>query len=60
MTEKGAFIYDSTGKKVVSNYERFIPQLNSETYLAIVYIAVGILIVLALEWYGQKTRKVNA
>jgi len=60
LTEDGAFIFDSTGKKVVSNYERFIPQLNSETYLAIAYIVVGIAIVLALEWYGQKTRKVNA
>lgn len=59
-TENGDFIYDSSGTKIVSNYERFIPQLNGETYMAILYIAVGILIVLALEWYGQKTRKMNA
>jgi uncharacterized membrane protein len=60
LSEQGDFMYDSTGAKIVSNYERFIPQLNSETYLAIMYIAIGILIVLALEWYGQKTRKLNA
>ncbi|MEZ4793260.1 MAG: DUF368 domain-containing protein [Gelidibacter sp.] len=60
LSEQGDFLYDSTGTKIVSNYERFIPQLNNETYLAIVYIAIGILIVLALEWYGQKTRKLNA
>lgn len=59
MTTKGEFIYDSTGKKVVLNYERFIPDLNGETYLAIVYIVLGIAIVLGLEWYGKKTRKVN-
>ncbi|MCK0114646.1 DUF368 domain-containing protein [Gelidibacter sp. F63206] len=59
MTDEGGFIYDSTGKKVVLNYERFIPQLNTETYLAIIYIVVGIAIVLALEWYGKKTRKIN-
>lgn len=59
MTDDGGFIYDSTGKKVVLNYERFIPDLNSETYLAIAYIVVGIAIVLALEWYGNKTRKIN-
>ncbi|HUH27050.1 DUF368 domain-containing protein [Gelidibacter sp.] len=59
MTDNGGFIYDSTGKKVVLNYERFIPDLNSETYLAILYIVVGIAIVLGLEWYGNKTRKVN-
>ncbi len=60
LTDNGAFIYDSAGKKVVSNYERFIPDLNSETYLAIAYIVVGIAIVLALEWYGHRTRKVDA
>ncbi|WP_027124569.1 DUF368 domain-containing protein [Gelidibacter mesophilus] len=59
MTDEGNLIYDSTGKKIVSNYERFIPDLNSETYLAIVYIGVGIAIVLALEWYGHKTKKIN-
>lgn len=59
LTDAGGFIYDSTGKKIVSNYERFIPELNSETYMAIAYIVIGIAIVLALEWYGQKTRKVN-
>ncbi len=50
---------DSKGSKIVSNYERFIPELNTETYLAITYIAVGIIVVLALEWYGQKTRNVD-
>lgn len=60
MAADGNFIFDSTGKKVVSNYERFIPELHSETYLAIVYIVAGIAIVLALEWYGHKTRKVDA
>lgn len=59
LTGNGEFIYDSTGKKIVSNYERFIPNLNIETYMAIVYIVIGIAIVLALEWYGQKTRKVS-
>ena len=59
LSKHGDILYDSKGSKIVSNYERFIPQLNSETYLAIVYIALGIVIVLALEWYGQKTRKVN-
>ncbi|OUR92270.1 DUF368 domain-containing protein [Flavobacteriales bacterium 34_180_T64] len=58
--ESGELILDSTGKKIITNYERFLPELNSETYTAILYIVIGILIVLALEWYGQKTRRVNA
>lgn len=57
--DAGIILIDSTGKQVVANYKRFIPNLDSETYLAITYIVIGILIVLALEWYGQKTRNVN-
>ena len=59
LTQDGGFVVDSTGRKVISNYKRFIPELNSETYMAIMYIVVGIAIVLALDWYAQKTRKVN-
>lgn len=55
----GSFLLDSRGEKIISNYERFLPQFNTETYLAIVYIILGILIVLALEWYGQRTNKVD-
>lgn len=50
---------DSTGNFIIENYERFIPNLNSETSIAIAYIAFGFLIVLALEWYGQKTRQIK-
>ena len=46
-------------EKIIENYTRFIPKMQSETYIAIVYILLGILIVLALEWYGKKTRKIN-
>lgn len=56
---EGEHILDSAGHKVVANYERFIPQLNNETYIAIAFIIVGILIVLGLELYGQKTRKAH-
>jgi uncharacterized membrane protein len=56
----GSFILDSTGKQVIENYERFLPEFTSETYIAIAYIALGILIVLGLEWYGQRTRQIKA
>ena len=56
----GSFVLDSTGEKIIENYNRFIPELNSDTFIAIGFIILGILIVLGLEWYGQKTRKVNA
>jgi len=59
VTEDGSFLLDSTGGKVIENFKRFIPELSLESLIAIAYIILGILFVLALEWYGQKTRKVN-
>ncbi|TYA94761.1 DUF368 domain-containing protein [Seonamhaeicola marinus] len=54
-----ALILDSNGEKIIESYKRFLPELNSETFFAIGFIIIGILIVLALEWYGQKTRKIK-
>ena len=59
LAEDGSYIFDSTGTKVVLNYERYIPTNDTETYYAIAFIFLGIIIVLALEYYGQKTRKVT-
>ena len=56
----GDFLLDSTGEKILENYKRYLPELNIETYYAIAFILVGITIVLALEWYGKKTRKIKA
>lgn len=57
--EDGTFLLDSAGEKVIENYERFMPEFSSESYIAMAYIVLGILIVLALERYGQKTRRIN-
>ena len=58
-TEEGNVILDSTNTAIIENYQRFLPTLNSETFVAIAYIVLGILIVLALEWYGQRTKKIK-
>jgi uncharacterized membrane protein len=57
---EGRLILDSTGKQIIANYQRYFPEFNTQTYIAIAYIALGILIVLGLEWYGQRTRQVKA
>lgn len=54
---EGSLVLDSTGKQIIANYQRFLPEMNSQTYIAIAYIALGILVVLGLEWYGQRTRQ---
>lgn len=60
LNSEGLLILDSTGKQIIANYERFFPEPNTQTYIAIAYIALGFLIVLGLEWYGQRTRQVKA
>ncbi len=53
----GNIIFDAEGNAILTNYKRFIPNsLDSETLIAIFFIFVGILIVLALGWYGDKTK----
>jgi len=59
-TDEGGLILDSAGHKIIENYKRFIPELHEETFFAMLYVIVGITIVLALEIYGQKTRKTHA
>ncbi|AUC75625.1 DUF368 domain-containing protein [Olleya sp. Bg11-27] len=60
MTDTGGFLMDSRNHKIIENYERYLPELNTETYLAFFYTLVGIAIVLALELYGQKTGRQHA
>ncbi|NNC46038.1 MAG: DUF368 domain-containing protein [Winogradskyella sp.] len=58
-TKDGNYILDSLGQRIIENYERYMPELNTETALAVLYIVMGILVVLGLEWYGQKTRRIK-
>lgn len=55
--ENGEFLLDSRGEKIIENYKRFLPELNTETYYAIGYIILGFAIVVGLEIYGQKQKK---
>lgn len=57
LSESGDLLFDGNSKKIVENYERFLPELNFETFVAAFFIIVGICLVLFLEWYGHKTRK---
>ena len=56
----GEFLVDSRGQKIIENYERFLPELNTETLIAFFYTIIGIAIVLGLEIYGQKTKQTHA
>ena len=56
----GNTLLDAQGNPILDNYDRFFPDVTSlQTYIALVYILVGIGIVLWLEWYGKKTIKTS-
>jgi len=55
VSEYGEVLYDSLGDKVVENYHRYWPDLTDHiNWIAIGYIILGIAVLLALEWYGEK------
>ncbi|MCF8714877.1 DUF368 domain-containing protein [Joostella atrarenae] len=58
LDEFGEIMKDSAGEKIIVNYQRFIPNLKDpETIYAFGFIILGVLIVLGLDWYGQKSLK---
>ena len=54
----GITIMNRNGQPIIATYERYIPQWNVDTLWDVSFIAVGIGMVLSLEWYGAYTRKV--
>lgn len=52
--EAGNRLVDSNGDKIIANYERFFPDIQSmETWWAIGFIFMGVMILLVLDWYGK-------
>ncbi len=53
----GEYLLDQNGDKIIENYQRFLPDLNSSSsWFAIFYILVGILLILAIDYYGKKRK----
>lgn len=56
--ETGNIALDAYGRKIIKGYHRFWPsEFSSETILAIIFVMVGILIVLSLDWYYKIRKK---
>jgi uncharacterized membrane protein len=54
---EGLVQLDSRGKQIIENFDRFIPEININTFYAICFILRGIGIVLSLEYYGNNQNK---
>lgn len=58
MATDGKHVLDSNGDRIIVNYERYLPDPNLlETWLAVVLIFLGILVLLGLDWYGKNRRQ---
>ncbi len=56
--QAGQVALDSNGKEIILNYERYLPEFgNTETWWAIFFVILGVLILLGLEWYGEYRKK---
>ena len=56
-TQKGEFLLDGKGNKIILNYERFLPDFtNSETWFAIFYIIIGVALILGIDYYDRQKK----
>ncbi len=53
----GSFITNNNQNKIITAYQRYIPELTTETLIAIGYIVLGLSIILVLERQGNRAKK---
>jgi uncharacterized membrane protein len=57
--DKGMFLIDKKGHKVIENFKRYLPDFSMlETWFAIFFILFGIVLILAVDYYGRKRKSV--
>lgn len=53
--ENGQLLKDVKGNNIIQNYQRFLPDISSmETWLAILYILLGIGVVLLIDFFAKQ------
>ena len=54
----GNMLLDSNGDGIILNYERYLPDMTDmETWWAVCFIILGILVLLVLDWYGKNRKE---
>lgn len=55
--ENGAFLKDFNGDKIIENYQRYFPEYGlKETWVAILFIALGFGLLLVLDIYSKRQK----
>lgn len=59
-TVNGQVQLDSAGHKIIQNYSRYMPEVSDvSTWIAVGFILMGVAILLALEWYGNRNKSLE-
>ncbi|MBT8321937.1 MAG: DUF368 domain-containing protein, partial [Eudoraea sp.] len=57
LDQAGNTILDSNGDKIIMNYNRYWPSIyEPETWWAFAFVILGVIVLMALEWYGKNKR----
>ncbi len=55
--DSGNTLLDTNGNEIIVNYKKYIPNFDSsETWTAVLFIGIGIVILLGLDWYGRNRK----
>lgn len=54
---RGEVLLDVEGNAVLMNYKRYLPEWTNQDFAAVFFIGIGIMLVLALDWYGNKNKR---
>lgn len=58
LDQAGNAVLDSNGDKIITNYKRYWPSISDpETWWAMAFVLLGVIILIALEWYGKNRTK---
>lgn len=56
LKKNGQVMLDRSGNALISTYKRYIPEADMDTFWAVIFVFIGILIVLGLEKYGENNK----
>ncbi|AUC14298.1 DUF368 domain-containing protein [Tenacibaculum sp. SZ-18] len=55
---EGNFLLDTKGNKIIESYERYLPNIQEqETLISIGFIVFGVLLILGIDYYGNRRKK---
>lgn len=56
LEKNGQIIVDRSGNPLIATYKRYIPEVDVDTFWAVFFMIIGVLIVLGLEKYGESNK----